>query len=76
MINQASLLKNCTYRKVQYLNHIRLLIFVLRWRKEEKKEEKEGGREDEEQEYSSSTKTVFPGAKLNHTIARLIGTTN
>lgn len=35
-----------------------------------------GEKVGEEQKYSSSTKTVFPRAKLNHTMGRLIGFTN
>lgn len=50
LINQTSLLKDCTYRRVKYLNHTRLLINLcvkMEGKKEEKEEEKEreGGRE-------------------------------
>lgn len=57
------------------MNHIRLLIFVKRWRKEENKEEKEGERENKSRSTAHLLR-LFPGAKLNHTMVRLIGTIN
>lgn len=58
-------MKDCSYRRVQHLNHTSSLMNVC-GKMEGTKDEREKGREG----YSSSAKITFPAAKLSHTVVR------